>query len=155
MPDNTAVVYASKGGAAALYAETVADVLVAAGHTVDVIDLADIRNPDLTAYQNVVLGTGVRIGMVYRAAKRFLRRDDLKGKRVAIFLASGIAIEDPALSKEKFLDPLVGRYAIEPVMCDAFPGKVPGADENTPDTLVPDRIRKWAEVLATRLRARD
>jgi len=151
LSEATVVAYVTKGGAAATYAEAVADVLAAAGQMVDVIDLGSNLVPDLAHYDNVVLGTGVRIGMVYRRAKRFLRRDDINDKRLAIFLASGIAIEDPEQSKAKFLDPLVRKYDLHPLMCDAFPGRVPGADNDAPDTLDPERARDWARALAAKL----
>ena len=148
---NTAVVYFTKGGAAARYAETVAETLRGVGHSVDLIDLRRRRKPDLAPYDNVVLGTGVRIGMVYRKAKRFLRRADLDNKRLAIFLASGIAIEEPGKSKAKFLQPIVEKYGLEPVMYDAFPGYTPGPKDTTPDTTNLARAAEWARELAERL----
>ena len=151
MAQQTAVVYYTKGGAAEIYADAVADVLAAAGHTVDIINLRDIRKPNLAGYDNVVLGTGVRIGMVYGAAKKFLKRDELKDKRLAIFLASGIAIDEPQRSEEKFLEPMISKYGLKPLMCDAFPGYVPGHDETTPATVDPEIARQWATKLTARL----
>ena len=148
MANQTAVVYFTKGGAAEIYAAQVADVLSGFGHHVDVIDLRNDDSPDLAGYDNVVLGTGVRIGMVYRRAKRFLKRDDLKEKNLAIFLASGIAIEEPDRSEEKFLEPLIKKYGLDPVQCDAFPGFVPGHDGNSPATVDPVIARSWAASLA-------
>lgn len=148
MAIRTAVVYFTKGGAAEIYAEQIADVLAGFGHVVDLVDLRQNEAPNLDAYDNVVLGTGVRIGMVYRRAKRFLRRSDLKDKNLAIFLASGIAIDDPERSAEKFLEPLIKKNGLEPVMCDAFPGYVPGADETSPETVDPGIARTWAARLA-------
>lgn len=147
----TAVVYYTKGGAAEIYASTVADELAGFGHLVDVIDLRQNETPNLSAYENVILGTGVRIGTVYGRAKKFLKRDDLKDKNVAIFLASGIAIDEPERSEEKFLEPLVRQYGLEPVMCDAFPGYVPGADDSSPQTVDPGIARTWAAKLAAKL----
>lgn len=151
MKNQTAVVYFTKGGAAALYANAVADVLTSAGHLVDVIDLKQDNEPDLDAYDNVILGTGVRIGMVYRRAKKFLKRKDLKDKRLAIFLASGIAIDEPERSEEKFLEPLMKKYGLEPLQCDAFPGYVPGHDESSPETVDVEIARTWAEALVAKL----
>ena len=148
MAIQTAVVYFTKGGAAEIYANSVADVLAGFGHIVDVIDLRQNDTPNLDAYDNVVLGTGVRIGMVYRKAKRFLKRDDLKDKQLAIFLASGIAIDEPDRSEEKFLEPLIRKYGLEPVKCDAFPGYVPGHDDDSPETVDPTIARGWAAALA-------
>lgn len=151
MAIQTAVVYFTKGGAAEIYANAVADVLAGFGHVVDVIDLRQNENPSLDAYDNVILGTGVRIGMVYRRAKKFLKREDLKDKRLAIFLASGIAIDEKERSEEKFLEPLTKKYGLDPVMCDAFPGYVPGADEFSPETVDPVIARTWAATLVTKL----
>lgn len=151
MAPKTVIAYVTKGGATALCARTVADVLTAAGHQVDVIDLKKKRKPQLAEYRNVVLGTGVRIGMVYRLGKRFLRRKELRDKRLAIFLSSGIAVEDAEKSKQKFLDPLVKKYDLHPVMCDAFPGRTPGPANEMTDTTDPERVKKWAEALASKL----
>ena len=151
MANQTAVVYFTKGGAAATYANVIADVLAAAGHIVDVIDLKEVKKPNIAAYDNVVLGTGVRIGMVYRRAKRFLKQPELRDKRLAIFLASGIAIEEPDRSRDKFIDPIVNKYRLRPVMVDAFPGIVPGAADTDPDTVDPAHARQWAESLVAAL----
>lgn len=151
MANQTAVVYFTKGGAAALYANAIADVLASAGHLVDVIDLRQNEEPSLADYDNVILGTGVRIGMVYRRARKFLKRDDLKDKRLAIFLASGIAIDEPERSEEKFLEPLIKKYGLAPLQCDAFPGYVPGRDDTSPETVDVDIARTWAEALVAKL----
>ena len=145
------MVYYTKGGAAELYANAVADVLTNAGHLVDVIDLKQDDEPNLAAYDNVILGTGVRIGMVYRRARKFLKREDLKDKRLAIFLASGIAIDEPERSEEKFLEPLIKKYGLGPLQCDAFPGYVPGRDDTSPETVDVDIARTWAAALAAKL----
>jgi menaquinone-dependent protoporphyrinogen IX oxidase len=147
----TLIAYITKGGATAAYARVIGQVLAARGHEVDIVDLKKQRKPALAGYETVVLGSGVRIGMVYRVGKRFLRRDDLKDKQLAIFLASGIAIEDAHKAKQKFLDPLIERYGLHPLMCDALPGRTPGAAGKAPDTTDPARAREWAETLAERL----
>ena len=151
MSEKTLVVYFSKGGATESYAQIVAEVLRSRGLEVDAVDLRNRGKPDLAGYDNVVVGTGVRIGMVYRKGKKFLRRKDLAGKRLAIFLSSGIAVDDAEQSKEKFLAPLVRKYGLAPVMVDAFPGKVPGPGSELQDKTDPERARRWAEELAVRL----
>ena len=67
---------------------------------------------------------------------------------LAIFLASGVAIDEPERSEEKFLEPLIRKYGLEPAMCDAFPGYVPGHDEFSPETVDPEIARHWAKTLA-------
>ena len=151
MDGRTLLAYVSAGGATERYAHTVADTLRSRGHVVDVIDLKRDEIPDLSSYGNVVVGAGVRIGMVYRKGKRFLRRKELEGKRLAIFLSSGIAVENAEKSKTKFLEPLVRKYGLDPVMCDGFPGKMPGSGGKLKDTTDPEVARRWAEELVAKL----
>ena len=150
MNGKTLVAYFSKGGATEAYASVVAEVLAARGHDVDVVDLRKTRRPDLSGYENVVVGTGVRIGRVYRKGRKFLKRADLGGKRLAIFLSSGIAVDEPEKSKERFLRPLVDKLGLSPVMCDAFPGKIPGPNGQLEDRSDPEVARRWAEKLTER-----
>ncbi|MCK4511084.1 hypothetical protein KAW64_05055 [bacterium] len=152
MDERTLLAYISAGGATERYAHIVADNLRLRGHAVDVIDLKRDKIADLSPYGSVIVGAGVRMGMVYRKGKRFLRRKDLEGKRLAIFLSSGIAVEDAEKSKAKFLEPLVKKYGLDPVMCDAFPGKMPGAGGKLKDRTNPEIARLWAEELHVKLR---
>ena len=151
MDGRTLLAYISAGGATERYAHIVADTLRSRGHAVDVIDLKRDKIPDLSSYGSVVVGTGVRIGMVYRKGKQFLRRKDLEGKRLAIFLSSGIAVVNAEKSKTKFLEPLVEKYGLDPVMCDAFPGKMPGSGGKLKDRTDPAIAKLWAEELAAKL----
>ena len=153
MQTKTLLAYITAGGATEEYARVIADTLRSRGHTVELVDLKRGRVPDLSAYESVVLGTGVRMAMVYRRGKQFLGRKDLKGKRLAVYLSSGIAIQDPDKAKERFLTPLVKRHGLEPVMYDAFPGKAPGSAGKLEDRTDTDVARRWAEELAERLAA--
>jgi menaquinone-dependent protoporphyrinogen IX oxidase len=148
----TLLAYISAGGATEEYAQIISDVLRSRGHDVDLVNLKREKAPDLTPYANVVLGTGVRMAMVYRKGKKFLGRSDLAGKSLAVYLSSGIAIEEPGKAREKFLTPLIERNGLAPVMCDALPGKAPGGPGGKlKDTTDADAARKWAEKLADRL----
>ncbi len=151
MPESVAVVYFSKGGAAARYASVIADELGAAGYDVTTIDLRDARRLALEPYSAIVFGTGVRIGMVYWRARRFLKRKELLDKPLAVFLASGIAIEDPDKARRKFLDPLLAKRGLQPIMAVALPGMLPGSGGKLEDRTEEEKARAWARDLATRL----
>lgn len=151
MTKQVLIAYFSKGGATEGYAQVIAEVLQSHGHQVDLNDLRVEKRPELAGYDCVVFGTGVRIGMVYRRGKRFLKRKDLRNKPLAIFLSSGIAVENPEESKQKFLVPLIEKRGLDPILCDAFPGKVLGPGGKLDDRTDPQVARRWAEKLAAKL----
>ena len=151
MAGKTLLAYVSAGGATESYAKVVAEVLTSRGRQVDVVNMKSQRVGDLGPYDSVVVGAGVRMGLVYRAAKRLLKRSDLSGKRVAFFLSSYLALESPDKAREKYLTPMMKKYGLEPVMYDAFPGKMPAPGEKAADTIDLDVARKWAEELAGKL----
>jgi len=151
MPSRTLLAYVTAGGATERYAHVIADALRSHGQTVDVVDLKRQAVADLSAYDNVVVGAGVRIAMVYRKAKSFLVRKDLRGKRIAVYLSSAMAVADPDKAKARFLTPFMEKHGLAPVMYDAFPGIVPGAGGKLADRTDADRARRWAEELAGRL----
>ena len=150
MHDKTLIIYFSKGGASEQYTHIIAETLRTYGHVVDIVNLKREMISDLEEYDNIVVGTGVRIGKVYRRARKVLRRKDFKGKRLAIFLSSGIAVESPEKSKEKFLKSLVEKYGLDPIMYDAFPGKTPGSGGKLQDGTDPEIAKRWAQRLAER-----
>jgi len=154
MSSRTLLAYISAGGATEQYAQVIAETLRSRGHEVDLVNLKREQAGDLSDYGNFVLGAGVRMAMVYRRGKQFLRRKDLEGKKLAVYLSSGMAIEDPQKARERFLTPFIEKCGLRPVMYDAFPGKAPGG----PDGKLDDRTdvevaRSWAETLADRLAA--
>ena len=42
---------------------------------------------------------------------------------------------------------------LDPVMCEAFPGKMPGSGDRLKDMTNPETARLWADALAVKLRA--
>ena len=147
----TLLVYVTAGGATEQYARVVAEALRSRGHAVDVVDLKRDRVADLSPYANVIVGSGVRMAMVYRAAKQFLGRKDLEGKRLAVFLSSGIAVQDREKARERFLTPLVTKLSLTPVMYTALPGITPGQAGKGKDTSDLEGARQWALELAGKL----
>jgi len=151
MPGKTLVAHITAGGATEKYANIVAETLRSKGHDVDVVNLKREKVADLAGYDSVVLGTGVRMFMVYRKGKSFLARRDLKGKRLGVFLSSAMAIDKPDEARKKFLDPLIERHGLAPLKYDAFPGLVPISPGNLEDRTDPEIARAWAEEFAEKL----
>ena len=144
------VAYFSKGGAYEEYAKVIAETLTANGLTVETHNLAQ-DTPDITDFDTVVLGTGVRMGMVYRPWKKILKNKTINDKRLFLFLSSGTAIEKPEEAADKFLRPLVQKYNLKPVSVASFPGKIPekwAKLDSQKETMKPESAKAWAQEIA-------
>lgn len=151
MTNKTLVAYFTKGGATEEYAKVIAETLTASGLAVEIRNLAsDI--PDVTAYDTVVLGTGVRMFTVYRRWRKVLKQKTLRDKRLFVFLSSGTAIEEPDKAVEKFLQPLMNKYNLKPASLVSFPGKIPekwAKLDGEKETMKPEKAKQWAQKIVS------
>lgn len=151
MSNKTLVAYFTKSGASEEYAKVIADVLSEKGISVEIYNLAE-KIPDITAFDIIVLGTGVRMFMVYRRWRKILKHKALKNKHLFMFLSSGMAMEEPDKAVEKFLRPLVQKYDLSPDSLVSFPGKIPEKwekyDEGPKAKMDPDKAKEWAKEIA-------
>ena len=148
------VSYYTKGGASEEYAKVIADAISTKGLSVETFNLAnDI--PDITAFDTIILGTGVRMSMVYRRWKKILKQKAIKEKHLHLFLSSGTAAEEPDKAVEKFLHPLVKKYDLKPDSMVSFHGKLPEKWEKYDDsqnmTMNTDLAKKWAEEITSNI----
>jgi menaquinone-dependent protoporphyrinogen oxidase len=143
------VVYASKYGSVEEVARYVAAVLRDAGAACDVASAHDAPRPE--DYDLIVLGTGLYMGRMHRAARRFLKahHDALEHARFAVF-AMGPLSDDPA-EKEKVrphLERGLARYpAITPVAEAIFGGVIEPDKLSFPFSHMPaGDYRDWDEI---------
>lgn len=150
MSRKTLVAYFTKGGASEEYTKVIAETLEEYGLAVEICNLA-IDIPDVTVFDTVVLGTGVRMFRVYRPWKKVLKQRALSDKHLFMFLSSGTAIEEPEKAVEKFLRPLVEKYNLKPKSLVSFPGKIPekwAKLDGQKDTMKPEKAKAWAQEIA-------
>jgi|GEM_PF-1131887 len=156
MTSKTLVAYYTKGGATEEYAKVITETLTANGLTVEIHNLAyDI--PDVSGFNTIVLGTGVRMFRVYRRWKKILKNKTLSNKHLFMFLSSGTAIEKPDEAVEKFLRPLVEKYHLKPDSLISFPGKIPEkwAKLNAEkETMKPEKAKAWALEIARTIQSK-
>ncbi len=156
MANKTLVAYFTKGGASEEYAKIIAETLITNGLTVELCNLThDI--PDVTAFDSVVLGTGVRMFRVYRPWKKVLKQKALSNKHLFMFLSSGTAIEEPDKAVEKFLHPLVEKYNLKPKSLVSFPGKIPEKWvklDGQNETMKPEKAKAWAKEIARQVQSK-
>jgi menaquinone-dependent protoporphyrinogen oxidase len=155
MSNKILVAYFTKGGASEEYAKIISDTLKSSGHTIETYNLSN-NIPDITDFETIILGTGVRMYRVYRRWKKVLKQKAIKDKNLYLFLSSGTAAEDPNKAVEKFLQPIVEKYNLKPESLVSFPGKMPEKwakyDDNKKMTTNPDLAKKWAEEIASQIK---
>ncbi len=123
------------------------------GHTVDTVDIRKKKSPDISGYDNVILGTGVRMGRVYKEGLNFLKRD-LGGKRVAVFLSSNEAGTPESYDDavRKYMDPIRENHPdINLVAIEGFGGRIRVLGKTSVDLRDPEKAKSWAEQLGEKL----
>lgn len=90
------VVYGSRYGTSAEISEEIAKVLTDEGMETDLVDSNDIKEFDISPYDLIVVGSGIKIGQWTKSSKNFLKKhkEELKNKNVALFVSCGAANEE-------------------------------------------------------------
>jgi len=153
MSENILVAYFTKSGASEEYAKVISESLSSHGLSVEMYNLSK-EIPNIKDYDTLILGTGVRMSMVYGRWKKLLKQKEIKSKKLFLFLSSGMAAEEPKKAVEKFLNPLVEKYNLKPELLVSFPGKIPEKwakyDDSPKDKMDLDLAKKWAEKIASK-----
>lgn len=119
------VVYGTRYGTATEIAEEITRVIEEEGIEVDLADARRLKDCDLTPYDLVVAGSGIKIGKWTKKSLKFLQDNKkvLARKKVAIFVTCGAANEEEnrAEGQEKYLDEVAKKNLInEPVATGLF-----------------------------------
>ena len=148
--NKTLVVYQTKGGVTGESARKIADILRSKYQLeVDLLDLKEEKTPDLTQYNNVVIGGGVRAGRVYGKAVKFLE-NDFTGKKVAFYVSSTWAGTPGSYenAKAKFVENTLAKYPqINAVSMEAFGGRIRYLRKTMVDNTDLAKVEAWAEEL--------
>ncbi|MGZ7136492.1 MAG: flavodoxin domain-containing protein [Methanobacterium sp.] len=119
------VVYGTRYGTATGIAEEISGVLEDEGVEVDLKDARKLKDYDISPYDLVIVGSGIKIGKWTKGALKFLKdnKTTLKDKKVALFVTCGAA-NDPETRDEgqkKYLDEVVEKYLMnKPVTTGLF-----------------------------------
>ncbi|MEM5872489.1 MAG: flavodoxin domain-containing protein [Candidatus Aenigmatarchaeota archaeon] len=133
----TLVAYASKGGTTEKYAQDISKILKA--------DIVNLRkdNPDISNYDMIIVGFGIRIGKAYKEAIDFLK-NDFKNKKVAIFISS---LEPENIVKKKYVEPIIeSNPTLKPIAIGIFGGRLKLLWKTIDKTNL-ESAKKWAEEL--------
>jgi menaquinone-dependent protoporphyrinogen oxidase len=127
------IVYGTRYGAAAETSEIIAQVLRQAGADVKVINLKTEKVRDITGYDLVIVGSGIRINKWAGAAEKFLTKfqKELTKTKTALFVCCGsthplddeeeksVVIER---ARTKYLKEKAAEYNLQPVALGLFGG---------------------------------
>ncbi len=108
------IVYGTRYGTAAEIAEEIGKVIKNEVIEVDLIDSRGIKNYDISPYDMIIVGSGIKIGKWTKRSLKFLENNKsaLSNKKVALFVTCGAANmeENIAEGQEKYLDEVALKY---------------------------------------------
>jgi len=108
------IVYGTRYGTAAEIAEEIARVIWDEGIEVDLIDAKFVKDCDVTPYDLVVVGSGIKMGKWTKESLKFLNNNQsaLIKKKVALYVSCGAANNEKTKpeGQEKYLDDVALKY---------------------------------------------
>jgi menaquinone-dependent protoporphyrinogen oxidase len=127
------IAYGTRYDATAMTAKEIANVLRQEGLDVKVVNLKDEKVRDMSDYELVVVGSGIKINRWTKEPEKFLKKyqKELAKKKVALFVCCGSAEpidekEDKAASieraRKKYLEEKAAKYNLQPVALGLFGG---------------------------------
>jgi uncharacterized protein YegP (UPF0339 family)/menaquinone-dependent protoporphyrinogen IX oxidase len=153
LKQKTLIVYSTKTGINSDAAHAMAEVLETK-YDMDVT-IADLKDgyPDVTPFQNVVVGGGVDRNSVYDEAVDFLGKD-FEGKNVALYFSC----EDYETPKEQRTEEnskkvLAKNSSLKPIDVAAFGGCVMKQGKPAMDDLNVKRVNDWAMAVGSKFTA--
>jgi menaquinone-dependent protoporphyrinogen IX oxidase len=153
MTGKTLIAYASKSGANSEAANTIADALKTT-YNMD-ITIADLRKekPDITPFQNIIVGSGVRAGRVYSEAVNFLG-NNFGERKVALYFCCGEGgdpkTHDKCISEDTG-KALAKNSSLKPIAVEAFGGRMKMLGKVLWDSRDQSKVREWAIALGKQL----
>lgn len=124
------IVYGTRYGATQGTAEEIATVLQKEGIDVRVVNAKKEQVDDVSPYDLIVVGSGIRMDAWTGEAEGFIKKfqKELATKKVALFVSAGSYVIDEFLGKpvtkikEKYLDEKAAKYQLQPIALGIFGG---------------------------------
>lgn len=136
------ILYATKSGAARECAELLASKMT----DCRMCDLSS-GSPDITKADTVIIGSGIRMGHIYKPARKFISEnlDKLLQKKVAIYLCN--AYEE---NLAKTIESDIPLILIKNALCvESFGGKPPFTNPRNKDWIQMDKVTAMLQAVET------
>ncbi len=153
MRDNkTLIAYATRGGTTEDYAKAISVVLRDEFKMqADLVNLRKSRNPDLTQYQNIIVGAGIRMFRMHKEGARFLGKKDFGEKNVGIFLSS-LEPRDEAI--KKYVDVILQKnITLKPIAVEVFGGRMRIFGKTSQDETDIEKAKDWTRKISEHLQS--
>lgn len=122
------VVYGTRYGTATEIAKEITKVLENEQIDVDLFNAREIKDCNVSPYDLVVVGSGIKIGKWTKGSMNFLKnnKDSLSKKKVALFVTCGAANKEKTVAEgqEKYLDKVAKENLINPPIATGLFGSV-------------------------------
>lgn len=126
------IAYGTRYGATTTTAEEIVKVLQGEGFEVKIVNLKEEKVKDISKFDLVIIGSGMKMEMWTSKAKAFLNKfsGELKKKKVAIFVSSGARAlmeykgEYDEINRitKKYLENKASKYDLNPISMTMFGG---------------------------------
>ena len=132
MAKKALIVYGTRYGATQSTSEEIVKVLEGEGLEVEVVNAKREKINDITAYDLIIVGSGMQMGKWTGEPEKFLKRfqKELETKRVAIFVSSAAQAllehekktEEIENNRRQYLEEKAAKYNLQPVSMAVFGG---------------------------------
>jgi menaquinone-dependent protoporphyrinogen oxidase len=119
------IVYGTRYGTATEIAEEIARVIESEGNQVELKDTRRLKDVDVSPYDLVIVGSGIKMGKWTKGSLKFLKnnKSDLSQRKVALFVTCGAANDEKTIpeGQEKYLDKVAQKNLVnEPISMGLF-----------------------------------
>jgi len=117
------IAFGSRYGSTKEISSRLAEFLKEEGVKAEVLDLKRERNwPPMEGFDGVMVGSGVKVGRRMNESKEFLRRkrDELSGRRLAVFVSCFSALNAPDYARTDLLEKVMDEAGVKADLYDAF-----------------------------------
>ena len=127
------IVYATRYGATAGTSDEIGKILREEGFDVKIVNAKEEKIEDISEYDLIVVGSGMRMGKWVDKAEDFLKnfQKEFEQKKLALFVSSMKTVaeregktEEVAESRKVALEDIVAKYGLKPIMLGFFGGVI-------------------------------
>jgi len=150
--NKTLIAYATRGGTTEEYAKAISSVLTDEFKMqADLVNLKKARNPDLTQYQNIIVGAGIKMFKMHKEGAEFLEKKNFGEKNVGIFLSS-LVPRDEAI--KKYVDVILQKNTtLKPIVVEVFGGRMRIFGKTSQDMTDIEKAKEWTRKISEHLRS--